>query len=70
MSVFLQGRVVGALNAEGDDRWVCPRMHNEVIFELLLVAVIQEVDAGIHSVIADLGIDGHVRLPLRRIRAA
>ncbi len=67
MAIFLQGGVVGALDAECNVGWVCPRMDDEVLFELLLVAVVEEVDARIHSVIAHLGINGNLCLPLRWI---
>src|SRR5207302_4626214 len=52
-----------------DGLGVTPRRHHKVVFQLSLVAVIDQVNARVNLPIADLGIGGNVAPPLRRIVA-
>jgi hypothetical protein len=57
-------KAVGALEGEDDPVGVGARAHNEVVLQLTLVAVIDEIDAGVEVVVPHLGIRGHIGAPL------
>ena len=52
-----------------DGLWVGTRRDVEIIFKLLLVAVVNQVDAGIKPADADLGEHGQAYAPLRGVVA-
>src|SRR3981081_1877143 len=56
-------------NVKRDAPRVRPRSHDEVILQLPLVAVVDQVNAGINSFVLHLRVSRNVRPPLRRIVA-
>src|SRR5438552_8599719 len=67
LSVDLQA--LPALEAEHDPFRVRPGCDDEVVFQLALVAVVDEIDTGIDRAVVDLGVGRDVGAPLRRILA-
>ena len=61
--------LAGPINREPDRPGVSPRRDNEIVFELLLVSVIHQVDTGVDSPLGNLAVIGHVRVPLLRVPA-
>ena len=57
----------GAFEAKLDKPGIRPGRHHEIVFQLTLIAIVDEVDARIHVTIFDLGIGGNVRAPLIRV---
>jgi len=55
----IEGQMLGALKAQPDGRGICSGRHNEIIFQLALVAsVVDQVDAGVDASITNLRIRG------------
>ena len=64
------GRAVKALSyGQSDGLRVSARRDHEVIFELPMVTVVDQVDAGIHSLIFHLAVGRHICAPLLPIAA-
>ncbi len=59
----------GPANFERDAVWVGSRRHDEVILQLPLVAVVDQVNARIDSLVLHLRVGRNIRAPLRRIVA-
>ena len=60
---------IRALEVEHDALRIRAGCNDEVVFELALVAVVDEVDAGIDLAVVHLRVGRHVGPPLRRIVA-
>src|SRR5437879_12953596 len=58
-----------AWKCQPDGLGVATRRHHKVVYQLSLVAVVDQVNARVNLPIADLGIGGNVAPPLRRIVA-
>src|SRR5208337_438796 len=56
-------------NVELDVTWVGSRRHNKVILKLPLVAVVNQINARINSLVLYLRISRNIRPPLRRFVA-
>src|SRR5262249_53880383 len=61
---------VGAREGKGDGTRVRARGYDEVVLQLLLVAVVDEVYSRIDLLVLDLGVGRHVRMPLGAVLAA
>ncbi len=59
--------VTGAFDVECDTVRVGFGLNDEVVFKLPLIAVIDEIDAGIDTVVPDLGVSRDVGMPFRRV---
>ena len=49
-----------------NNRGIGARRHEQIVFQLALVAVVDEVDVGIEGVIAKAEVVGNVRMPVFR----
>ena len=67
IAVSVQARAGDPVIVHGDRAWVSSRRDHEVVFKLALVAVIDEVDAGIDVVELDFRIRWNVRAPQRGV---
>ena len=65
----VDGQFFGSSQIERDGTRIGARSNNEVMFQLLLVAVVEQIHAGVHFAIAQLGVRGNVCVPLPRIVA-
>src|SRR5438552_11092486 len=55
---------LGALEGKFDGLAVRAGRHDEIVFQLSLISVVDQIDAGIHVVVSDLGIGADVGPPL------
>src|SRR5260370_39931018 len=60
-------QLLRALQAEADLPRAGSGRHDKIVFELLPAAVIDQVDATIHALVADFGVIWHVGPPSRRV---
>src|SRR5688572_2238692 len=60
---------VCTLDAKGDEAWIGSRAYDEIVLKFLLVAVINEVNAGVDIAVVHAGVCGNIRPPLRGIIA-
>ena len=60
----VDGQFFGSSQIERDGTRIGARSNNEVMFQLLLVAVVEQIHAGVHFAIAQLGVRGNVCVPL------
>ena len=68
-AIGIDGDVSGAIDCERDVSRLRARRHDEVVFELALVPVIDDVDAGIDAGVLDFAIAVNASLPQPRIAA-
>ena len=54
---------------DGNGIRFCARRNREIVFQLLLVAIVNQIDAGIKFTDTDFGKRGHARVPLRGVVA-
>ena len=64
-----QAQTARALELQPDAAGIRARVEDKIVLELVLVAVVDHVDAGINCVIADAGVVAHIFAPLGRVVA-
>ena len=69
IALHIDFHFVGAREAKRDGAEVGARTHDEVVFQLPLITVVDEVDTGIDLAVTDLRVGGDVDPPLRGIVA-
>src|SRR5207245_11668865 len=68
-TIAVDPQPVGTLQAELDATGIGPRMDDEVVFQLALVAVVLQVNPGVHIAVRDPREGRHANLPVARILA-
>ena len=58
-----------ALEAKRDDLGVCTRCNDKVEFQLILVAIVEDIHPGIDILIPNFGVHGNVGTPFFRVVA-
>src|SRR5437588_2170156 len=61
ITLGIKGELVHALKGEPDGLWISTRRDDEVVLKLALVAVVDEVHAGINILVLHTGVGGDVR---------
>ena len=69
IAVRIDLKLLNAIELERDQSGARARRHHKIIFELPLIAVINQVDAGINILVTDLAKRRHASPPLARIVA-
>ena len=67
VALGVQFKIVPAFNTQTNGLWVCARRHHKVILELPLVAVINQIHAGVDVPVAYFCVSGNLCLPPSRI---
>ena len=63
----VERKILGPFECKVDHAGIGPGADNEVVFELALIAIEDQIDAGVERSIACAGVVGNVSLPLRAV---
>ena len=69
VTLAVELRAEGSLERHRDDAGIGPRRDHEIVFELAVVAVIDQIDALIHIPIRHFAVIGNIGVPLRGVVA-
>ena len=69
ISLGIHFQVISAINLQSNALRIRLGSYNKIVFQLPLVAIIKEIDAGIDLVVFDLGEGGNPYVPVLRLAA-
>src|ERR1043165_8736260 len=68
-TIFVDFNFISPLKTKSDASGISVRSNDEIVFQLLLVAIVDEIDPGIHVIDSDIRKHRESSAPLRRIAA-